>query len=133
MKVDANLQKVVEDFFVLEERLFDESDEEAQVMAREYLSANDAVIRRGLEAWRGLSEEERSRMEQVHPDLDRSAVHDSFWSIATSALEDVDDPAGLKPMMHDDIHMLRRALQFARFVADTSDCTVTMRPAPRFR
>ena len=105
--------------------------EKTQDCIRNYLIANSEIIERALDAYRAMPESQRAEMKDQHSELDYSAVSPSFDSLAANPLINakagVSVRAGWK-ISNDDLHLLDRALEYAKYVTDTSSMELGMQP-----
>jgi hypothetical protein len=133
-QVDNNLkQAILPDLYYLTSSLRkDKSDPTVQEVTRDYLLANEKLLMQALEEWRRIPESQRIEMEKRYSELDRSATSDGFWSIVMSPLnlaKSSVEYSSIGPIFDaDNIHMLVRALEYSKYVTDTSSFKVSMHP-----
>jgi hypothetical protein len=145
MEPDKNLSILIQDLFFLRELIdrtssqYAESDDPlslstivediqeakdyltAQRIFREYVDINQFLIQKGLHAWEKASEQEREQLQATHKELDGSATEPGFKTTAESALKSV---AMYFPVTEDQVHMLDRALEYAKYLANCDDSPV---------
>jgi hypothetical protein len=106
----------------------------SQKVAVQYLLENEALILAGVEAWRSLGEEKRKTMGAQYTELHYSAIGNGFYGIATGALNSARSWPGL--LNDDELHMLQRVLEYAKYSVDSSGFQLKMHPIikylPRF-
>jgi hypothetical protein len=139
-RVDKNVELVIDDLFELQRRLqqtpeaHKEERDRLMEIASGYLIANQQLIERAVDAWESTPEDELQRLQGVHRELDGSATVHSVRGIATQALfiarerERSSSIPLLFPISDDDLHMLDRVLEFAKYVVDTSDLSIQWHP-----
>lgn len=137
--VDSHLTQVSEDLGVLGElvRAVEgpelNSDRKSYAIAI-YLVANRRLIDRAVEAWAETQEHELHELEERTVELDFSATHHSFLSIATAALVDAHEvlvhpsTRAFFRTSDDNLHMLDRMIRFAKYLVDTEDFSVAWHP-----
>jgi len=106
----------------------------SQKLAVQYLLENEALILAGVEAWRSLGEEKRKAMGAQYTELHYSASGNSFHGIATGVLNSARSWPDL--LDEDELHMLQRVLEYAKYSVDSSGFQLKMHPIikyfPRF-
>jgi hypothetical protein len=131
---DPNLESLIDDLTALRQAVSANSaDKHVQDVAAQYLIANRALIERGFGAWLATSEARLGQLDDAEPILDRSAAIHDFEGIGREAMRwaaNRDTPGGVLGGAVDDdmLHMLLRVMQYAMFLAETSDLSVQLHP-----
>ena len=135
--IDRNLQLVIEDIRALRDELQRGPDAATSAhltqLAAGYLLVNQTVLNLALEAWRETSEEELKRMCAEARPLDEMGARHRFestcWHLIPLAPDIVRTaPVNLLRVSDDNLHMLLRALEYAKYLADCSEETVRWHP-----
>jgi hypothetical protein len=135
--IDRNLQLVIEDVRALRNELQRGPDAIASAhltqLAAGYLVVNRIVLNLAFEAWRDTSEEELKRMCTEARPLDESAARRAFesigWHLIPLAPEIVRTASvNLIRVSDDNLHMLLRVLEYAKYLADCSEEAVHWHP-----
>ncbi len=137
--VDTNIRNLIQDLFTLQDRLRrvgDDAPEHDAVfdVVSGYLVVNEPIIHRAVSAWEAASEEELRSLEQEHRELDASATVHSFRDIALQPVTDAPlalaSPAARSLLRPDDdeLHMLDRVLEYAKYLANTDDLALQWSP-----
>ncbi|MGZ4232394.1 MAG: hypothetical protein ACXVVQ_13340 [Solirubrobacteraceae bacterium] len=135
--VDSNISALIQDLFALQNRVRTANNDALQDLINAYLLLNRPIIERGLEAWAAAPEEELKAMLPEHRELDGSATTHSFSSIATDALRHAQQALAtstgrdLLQVTDDNLHMLDRMLEFAKYLARTDDLELQWSPVSR--
>jgi hypothetical protein len=114
---NPTIQRAIDDLHDLMERL--SSDEaSAQNVTVKYLSANRHHLAKWANAvFASTTEEERAELKKRHQELDESVIGSSFREIALDVLEGLEEEeAGLLVIDDDQVHMLVRALRYAKYL-----------------
>ncbi len=139
--VDSNIRDLIADLAVLTNRLREVRDVGGQrrltLTVSAFLLVNTPIIQRAVEAWDATPEQELKVLDGDHRELDQSATHRAFRDIALEPVRYAHDvlgsPAGLELLGPDDdqLHMLSRLLEFAKYLAQTSDLNLRWSPVAR--
>jgi hypothetical protein len=136
--VDRNLERLIEDLYALQVRLreVEKNDEQLRLMdfIAAFLIGNSGIIDRAVKAWAETPEAELAALQREHIELDGSAASHDFRKIATRAPESA--PLVLAAARRhqfvqfsdDNLHMLDRVLEFAKYLTDTSDLKLRWHP-----
>jgi hypothetical protein len=135
---DRNISALIKDLFVLQGRLRGVGGDKVDTLLTDvinaYLVLNLQIIERGLQAWMATSEGELNAMDDEYGELDYSATMHEFRDIAVQAV--VHAPEALTSSTardllrvdDDQLHMLDRMLEFAKYLANTDDLTLQWSP-----
>jgi hypothetical protein len=132
---DTNVSRILADLYELRGRLRESpSDEMRDRLVRGgagYLVMNEALIRQALDAWSATPEDDLKALAREYRELDISASTPKFRAIADSSLRFARDslmhPETVE-MTDDEVHMLARALEYGKYLTDTSGQEVRWSP-----
>ena len=118
MNGDSKIVRIIEDLSVLRERAREDRGE-VQEDIREYFERNRDLIFTALKAYGRKSEKQRELMQSGYRELDSSPIPQSFYeSVALPILRNLTE--GQFEVSSDNLHMIQRALQFSKYIVNTS-------------
>lgn len=132
---DTNVSRILADLYELRDRLRESpSDELRDRLVRGgagYLVMNEALIRQVLDAWSATPDDDLKALAGEYRELDVSASTPKFLPVADSSLRFARDSLMHPEMVgitDDEVHMLARALEYGKYLTDTSGQEVRWSP-----
>jgi hypothetical protein len=137
--IDHNVQLVIDDIRALRHELERGSDEATAShltqLTAGYLVVNRRVLDRAFAAWRDTSEQQLRQMCAQVRTLDEAAMTHQFEAVARHLIPLAPDilrtaSVNLERISEDDLNMLLRVLEYAKYLADCSQEIVRWHPLP---
>lgn len=124
-KTDVNIRQVIDDLEKFQSKIyFSFENPNIQENVQKYLSANYGLILQGLMAYRDIPETQRAEMQGLYNELSEAPVCSSFHGFDSKALEKVLNKNYSGDVGWFDLLMMQEALEFSKYVADTSGMEV---------
>ena len=119
MPINHSLELIIGDLRTLEKAVDLSDSEQIQETIVLYLMANSDFIERGIdEVYSSMTREQRAELCDTHLGLHQSVISDDFRRVALSAIERAKTQWSpiADNISRDELHMLRRALQYAQYI-----------------
>jgi len=125
--MDQNIVEIIDGLSALQERIRQEGVDKVQGEIVQYFQVNNWLLNEALRVYDTISESRREELQRTYRELDRTAVEMDFSKFARMPLDNArlieSDPSygRFVTITDDNLHMLKRALEFVKYVTNSRD------------